>query len=183
MTDIFDNAILCKKCSKVMKPILISKNGFNLRALKCEKCNEAIIHPVDKNEYDEFMRLKNKDFEVKMRMVGNSYAISIPRDIVDFMKESENMINNMVKLSFQDAGRLSLMFNTPEMNEEFDNEGENNNRVHSRIVKSREVHVVRNNKPILHAKQFYDSSHPERNKSIILKAKNKEQEEDLEEEN
>src|SRR3989338_5105504 len=152
MTDIFDNAILCKKCSKVMKPILISKNGFNLRALKCEKCNEAIIHPVDKNEYDEFMRLKNKDFEVKMRMVGNSYAVSIPREIVDFMKESENMMNNMVKMCFQDANRLSLSFNTPEMASDEQDEESNSrqHQIHQRIVKAREIRVIKNNKPVVH---------------------------------
>ena len=61
--DIFENSILCKQCKKVMKPVLISKNGFNLRTIRCEKCNEIIVHPADKAEYDEFMRLKNKEFE------------------------------------------------------------------------------------------------------------------------
>jgi len=176
--DIFDNAILCRKCNKVMKPGLISRNGFNLRMIKCDKCGEIIVHPADKREYEEFMRLKQKEFEVKMRMVGNSYAVSIPREIVDFMKDSENMINNMVKLSFQEAGRLSLMFNTPEMNE---NQA-NNQNVQQRVVKSKEVRIIRNNRPVLHAKQFYDSAHPERNKSVVLKAKNKEEAEEMEEE-
>jgi hypothetical protein len=143
-----------------MKPVLISKNGFNLRALKCEKCNEIIVHPNDKREYEEFMRLKQKDFEVKMRMVGNSYAVSIPREIVDFMKDQENMINNMVKLSFDNANRLSLMFNVPE------NAGMNPN---SRVIKSREVRIVRNNKPVLHVKQISDSANPERNKTQVFK--------------
>lgn len=155
-----------------MKPVLVSKNGFNLRAIRCEKCNELIVHPTDKQEYDNFMRLKNKDFEVKMRMVGNSYAVSIPREIVDFMKQQENMINNMVKLSFQEAGKINLMFNTPEMNED---------GMNSRVIKSREVRIVRNNKPVLHVKQISDSAHPERNKSIVLKAKNQKSEEDFEE--
>lgn len=175
MTDIFDNQILCRKCSKPMKSGLLSKNGFNLRIIKCDKCGEAIVHPADKAEYDEFMRLKQKDFEVKMRMVGNSYAVSIPREIVDFMKESENMINNMVKLSFDNANRLSLMFNTPEMNE-------NNPNVQQRVVKSREVQIVRNNKPVLHVKQVYDSANPENNKNIKIIKKDKdsqEMEEDL----
>ncbi|MDP1729173.1 MAG: hypothetical protein Q8L27_03160 [archaeon] len=172
MTDIFDNQILCKKCNKVMKPTLISKNGFNLRTIRCEKCNEIIVHPADKAEYENFIRLKQKEFEVKMRMVGNSYAISIPREIVDFMREQENMINDMVKLSFDNANRLSLMFNTPECAE--------NSNTQQRIVKSREVHVVRNNKPVLHVKQIYDSANPKNNKTHIFKNTNKEKE--LEEE-
>ena len=69
MSDLFDNKILCNKCEKVMKPVLISKNGFNLRAMKCEKCSEVIVHPSDKQEYEEFMRLKNKEYEVNLSML------------------------------------------------------------------------------------------------------------------
>lgn len=173
MTDIFENQILCKKCSKVMKPTLVSKNGFNLRTIKCEKCGEMLVHPVDKQEYEEFMRLKNKEFEVKMRMVGNSYSVSIPREIVDFMHESEKMMNDMVKLSFDNANRLSLMFNTPCENEEDSN-------MQSRVVKTREVQVVRNNKPVLHARQIYDSANPKNNRTQVIRGK--QNQEDIEEE-
>ncbi len=158
MMDIFDNKILCSKCNKEMKQTLISKNGFNLRAIKCPKCNETVIHPSDKQEYQEFMRLKQKDYEVKMRMVGNSYAVSIPREIVDFMKEQEQMMNNMVKLNFEKAGRLSLMFNTPEEES-------------SRVIKSEEVRVVKDGKAVLHAKKFSDSAHPEKNQTKVFKTK------------
>ena len=167
--DIFDNQILCKDCKKVMKPVLISKNGFNLRCVKCPECNGELIHPLDKNEYDDFIKLKKKDFEVKMRMVGNSYAISIPREIVDFMREQENLINNMVKLNFEDIGRLSLMFNTPEMQE--------NENAKSRVIRAKELRIIRNNKPVIHTKQFFDSAHPERNKIKIFKAKKNHNEE------
>jgi hypothetical protein len=149
-----------------MKPILVSKNGFNLRALKCSKCSEAIVHPVDKQEYDNFMELKRKDFNVKMRMVGNSYSVSIPREIVDFMREQEKMMNDMVRLNFQEAGRLSLMFNTPENREnvgDFDN-------VKSRVVSAKEVKIIKDGKPVLHARKFSDSANPERNQTKIFKA-------------
>lgn len=165
--DIFDNQILCKKCSKVMKPGLVSKNGFNLRVIKCEKCNELIVHPTDKQEYENFIRLKDKEFDVKMRMVGNSYSVSIPREIVNFMKEQENMINNMVKLSFQEAGRLSLMFNTPEMKEE--NQAQNPNNP-SRVVRSRVVRIMSNNKPVLHVRQVSDSANPKNNQIKVFKS-------------
>ena len=46
-----------------------------------------------------------------MRLVGNSYAISIPKEIVSFMREQEKIMNDMVKLCFEEAGRLSLDFN------------------------------------------------------------------------
>ncbi|MFA5953098.1 MAG: hypothetical protein WC812_00740 [Candidatus Pacearchaeota archaeon] len=156
MMDIFEHPILCNECGKPMKDFLVSKNGFNLRIKKCEKCNLTAIHPQDKVEYENFMRLKQKEYSVKMRMVGNSYAVSIPREIVDFMKEQERMIDNMVKLSFEESGRLKLMFNTPESNE-------NSN---SRIIKAKEVKIMKNGK-VFHAQQFSDSAHPERNKTII----------------
>lgn len=154
MVDIFDNTILCKKCNRAMKHFLVTKTGFNLRSVKCDKCGEVILHPADKKEYEDFMRLKEKEFEVKMRMVGNSYAVSIPREIVDFMKEQEKMIDDMVKLSFQEAGRLSLSFNMPEEN--------------ARTVSSKEVKIMKNGK-VFHAKQFSDSANPKNNKKVILR--------------
>jgi len=54
-------------------------------------------------------------------MVGNSHAISIPKEIVDFMNETQRMHNdirkemdNMVKLCFEDFGnlRINLFDNT-----------------------------------------------------------------------
>ena len=166
--DIFDNQILCKKCKKEMKPELVSKNGFNLRIVRCPKCNEIVVHPVDQQEYNEFIKLKKKDFEVKMRMVGNSYAVSIPREIVDFMKEQEKIINNMVRLSFEDAGRLSLMFNTPC----------HESREKPRVIRSKEIRIVKNNKPVYHKKEYSDSAHPEKDKVKVFK--NKKQDKELE---
>ena len=159
MEDIFDNIILCSKCNKKMQPRLLSKNGFNLRTVKCESCGKSIVHPEDKKEYEEFIRLKQKEYNVKMRMVGNSYAVSIPREIVDFMQEQESMMDNMVKLVFQEAGKISLNFDS-------------NN---SRVVSSEEVHVVKNGKPVYHIKKISDSANPEKNKTKIFKAKKEEE--------
>ena len=156
MTDLFDNTILCSKCNLRMKPLEIERNGFILRAVQCEKCGEKIIHPKDESEFQEFQHLKNKEFRVKMRIVGNSYAVSIPKEIVSFMMEQENRMNDMVKLCFEDLGRVSLSFNQHEMGD-----GK------SRIVKAREYRVVKNNKPILHLKQFADSANPKNNRTVI----------------
>ena len=108
--DIFDNTILCKKCDSKMEKGGVVKNGFSLRIVACLKCNSKIIHPADEQDYNRFINLKNKEFRVKMRLVGNSYAVSIPKEIVSFMREQEKMMDNMVKLCFQEVGRLSLDF-------------------------------------------------------------------------
>lgn len=111
MADIFDNPILCKNCNSRMKKATIGKNGFLLRAVVCEKCSNKIVHPNDEAEYLKFTNLRNKQFMVKMRLVGNSYAVSIPKEIVSFIREQEKIMNDMVKLCFEDFGRLSLSFN------------------------------------------------------------------------
>lgn len=110
MTDIFDNTILCKKCNLKMNKAEVIKNGFVLRVVACPECNEKIIHPTDEQEYNKFISLKNKEFRVKMRLVGNSYAVSIPKEIVLFIREQEKIMNDMVRLCFEDFGRLSLNF-------------------------------------------------------------------------
>ena len=110
MTDIFDHKILCKKCNAVMEKAIIVRDGFKMRAIVCPNGHEKIIHPQDEDEYKKFKELKEKEFKVKMRIVGNSYAVSIPKEIVLFMMEQEKMINNMVSLCFEESGKLSLTF-------------------------------------------------------------------------
>jgi len=89
----------------------IIRNGFHLRAIICPKGHDKIIHPQDEEEYKKFKELRQKEFKVKMRIVGNSYAISIPKEIVSFMKEQEKLMNDIVNLCFEESGRLSLTFN------------------------------------------------------------------------
>jgi len=108
--DIFDNKILCRKCGSKMKKIQLVKDGFLLRAMGCPKCNEKLVHPLDENKYNKFINLKNKEFKVKMRLVGNSYTVSIPKEIVSFMNQQKQIMNDMVKLCFEEMDRLSLNF-------------------------------------------------------------------------
>ena len=108
--DIFDNTILCKRCKKQMQKINVERNGFLLRALKCPKCALVLLHPKDEIEYNNFIKLKNKTYRVKMRIVGNSYAVSIPKEIVDFMHEQEKIVNDFVNLAFDQSKKLSLIF-------------------------------------------------------------------------
>jgi hypothetical protein len=114
MADIFDNIILCKNCNQKMEKSIINKNGLELRALVCKPCNQSIIHPADLNSAQSFKNLKDKTYNVKLRIVGNSHAISIPKEIVEFMQHQEKMMDDMVRLCFEDMNRLSLRFNSRE---------------------------------------------------------------------
>jgi protein-arginine kinase activator protein McsA len=115
MADIFDNTILCKHCHKAMDKVKVSKNGYLLRAVVCEECGDKIIHPSDEENYHKFINLRNKEFSVKMRLVGNSYAVSIPKEIVSFMNTQKRIMDDMVKLCFEEMGRLSLNFGENEI--------------------------------------------------------------------
>ncbi len=124
MKDIYENTILCDNCNtKTIKGQTI-KDGVPLRTWKCFKCNQLWYHPGDLNDYENFSRLRSKTFQVKLRMVGNSYTVSIPREIIEFeeMRSSidedikieinrmENLMNRMVHLCMESPDKLTLSF-------------------------------------------------------------------------
>jgi len=114
MTDIFDMKISCKKCDMEMEKTIVEKNGLQMRAVKCSKCGSRIIHPADLNGAERFRSLKGKTYSVKLRMVGNSHTVSIPKEIVNFMNARNNnmkrQMDDMVKLCLEDFKKLSLDF-------------------------------------------------------------------------
>lgn len=121
MTDIFEQKILCKKCDVKMKPCVVSKNGLELRAIKCPKCGSTVVHPADLNASEKYNGLKGKTFDVKLRIVGNSHAVSIPKELVEFINEQHRTMNDshsrikrqmddMVRLCLEDFNRLSMNF-------------------------------------------------------------------------
>jgi DNA-directed RNA polymerase subunit RPC12/RpoP len=110
MTDIFDTTILCKKCGEEMEQTIVSKSGFDLRAIECPKCKDKIIHPEDKLHLEQYNNLKGKTYQVKLRMVGNSHAISIPKEIVSFFQQQEKIMDDMVRLCFEDMRNLRIQF-------------------------------------------------------------------------
>jgi DNA-directed RNA polymerase subunit RPC12/RpoP len=130
--DIFDAKILCKKCGMEMKQKTIEKEGAQLRAVECPKCKDKIIHPADLNCLNDYRGLKGKPFAVKLRIVGNSHAISIPKELFDFMNEQRRLMSEqhksldhemgeMVRLALESFGRLSLRFGEVYDSEEDEN--------------------------------------------------------------
>ncbi len=134
--DLFDNTVLCRNCSKKMIQSFVEKDGFRLRALKCPSCSNIIIHPSDIEEYNKFKQLRGRQFHVKLRMVGNSYTVSIPREIVNFMQDAESEMEkerkkmhekisrnmqDMMTLAFEEFGKMSLMFGGENLKTKEDN--------------------------------------------------------------
>ena len=93
-----------------MDQVNTPKGGFKLRAVKCPKCSDEIIHPLDLANFEKYSNLKGKTYNVKLRVVGNSHAISIPKEIVDFIHKQERIMDDMVRLCFEDMKKISLMF-------------------------------------------------------------------------
>lgn len=142
MTDIFDNTIICKDCDKEMRRVQFLKNGFTFRAVQCPKCGQRIIHPQDEAEYNHFIQLKNKRYSVKLRMVGNSYAVSIPREIVNFINEQNRMMDELVSLSFERMGKISLVFDSmmeDEENKMSDFENGNHDNTNNKINRLKKI--------------------------------------------
>ena len=64
-------------------------------------------------DYENFKKLKQREFDVKLRRVGNSHSITIPREILDFerhFQEMEKEMNRMIRLSLEKPGRIVLKF-------------------------------------------------------------------------
>ncbi len=113
MKDIFEAEILCPKCNKKTKKDEEIRKGFRLRFFECSKCNEKIYHPLDVREYQEFNRLKHRNFQVKLRMVGNSFSVTIPKEIIDFEEKFQRMeqeLDKIMRLNLEEPGKISLYF-------------------------------------------------------------------------
>jgi ribosomal protein L37AE/L43A len=113
MTDIFENALVCENCDRKTERLHRVKDGFQLRIWKCHECHQEWIHPADQQDYDNFKRLKGKTFAVKLRLVGNSYTVSIPREIIDFEEEMQREMkemNTIIRMSLEEPEKLSLYF-------------------------------------------------------------------------
>ncbi len=113
MADLYETTIVCDSCNKKTEKTAVPRDGIALRAWTCPSCKKTWIHPGDEQEYAEFKKLKNREFNVKLRMVGNSYAVSIPREIIDFEHEMETMtqeMDQMLRLMLEEPGKLSIFF-------------------------------------------------------------------------
>ncbi len=114
MNDIFESAkVLCPECNTETERTLDLKEGFEFRALTCRTCKKTWHHPLDVKRYTDYQNLRNKEFRVKLRMVGNSHTISIPKEIIDFedrFRQLEQEVDDMIRLTLDEPGKVSIFF-------------------------------------------------------------------------
>ena len=109
--DIFDQVILCSDCHSQTHPHTVLQDGFTIRALQCPQCHKLITHPGDVKDYEHYLALRNRQFHVKLRMVGNSFCVSIPRELITFNR-LEHDIDKLVRLMLQEPNKIIIDFTT-----------------------------------------------------------------------
>ena len=121
MMDILENIdVLCKKCKVPMERGLARKEGFQLRVFHCPNCEARFFHPLDLEKYEQYQNIKEKQFNMKLRMVGNSYTISIPKEIVRFTHVKEYSV---VAVSMEDPNNVRIILRKQVIHkEEYSNE-------------------------------------------------------------
>ncbi len=107
MADIYDTTLLCDECKTQLQKSFTIKNGFKMRSWHCPKCNKQWIHPKDEEEYKQYIELKRREFEVKLRQVGNSWSVSIPKEVIRFEEVTKTEI---VRMSMDEPGKLTIFF-------------------------------------------------------------------------
>ena len=106
--DIYSTILLCDNCNKKTEKSFSIKDGFKIRSWECSDCDKHWEHPQDLEDYKKFFSLKQKNFQVKLRMVGNSYTISIPREIIEYTEIRET--GRLVNLSLENPEKVTLFF-------------------------------------------------------------------------
>ena len=108
MKDIYDTTLICNKCGSHTTKSHVTKNNFDIRIWFCPDCKKKWYHPEDMKAYERYLQLKKKDFQVKLRSVGNSWVISIPKEIIRFQQDKTK--TQIVKLNLDEPGKITLKF-------------------------------------------------------------------------
>ncbi len=106
MKDIYENDILCRKCNTKTVKGHIVRDGFKIRTWECQKCGKIWHHPLDANEYLKFNKLKQKNFKVKLRKVGNSFTATIPNEIIEFERIKKE--GELVSIQLEAVNKVSI---------------------------------------------------------------------------
>jgi len=110
MEDLFNTTILCSQCNRPTEKLITLIDNFQLRKWVCKFCDKEWPHPEDIEKYNNFKNLKERKFQVKLRKVGNSHTISIPKEIIAFEGVFEKTLNELIDLNLEEPGKLSIYF-------------------------------------------------------------------------
>jgi hypothetical protein len=63
----------------------MSLEGYVVRGWECRECGEKYINPADANYVLAIKKLEGEKLQGKITKVGNSYALRLPKKLVDAM--------------------------------------------------------------------------------------------------
>ena len=93
--DDLDKIKISCPCGGKTKKIDTTWKNIPVRAWKCTKCSEEILHPLDAEKAMTIAKaIENKEFSVKVRKVGKSLTISIPHKLAKFIELNEGKTAN-----------------------------------------------------------------------------------------
>lgn len=87
MSNMGNMKLICG-CGGKTEVIETAWKGIKVRAWKCSKCAEELIHPEDAQRALEISRARKK-LVVKLRKVGKSAVITVPQVLMDNYKLTE----------------------------------------------------------------------------------------------
>ena len=108
MSDLFDHPVLCTQCNQLMHRENTLQEGFPLRLWECSPCSTRVFHPGDLQDYQAYQRLHQQQFQVKLRRVGNSFCVSIPKELIDYHQERK--FQQVVRLHLEHPGKINVIF-------------------------------------------------------------------------
>ncbi len=85
MRDLWDAEHRCTNCNSIMKKDTMTIEGMKIRAWKCSKCDEIVLHPEDAQKMLVFNKIK-KGISVKVGVLGESLIIRFPKEVAEFYK-------------------------------------------------------------------------------------------------
>lgn len=81
------------QCRGNMKKIQTDLKGIPVRGWSCNRCGEVLIHPKDADmAVSLYNAKKRKELEVKVREVGDSQVVTIPKIIREYKDIKKGMI-------------------------------------------------------------------------------------------
>ena len=89
-----ENVTINCTCGGHMKTINTTWKDIDVRGWKCAKCGEELINPEDAQKALEIERARKKNLlTVKLRKVGKSSVVTIPRTLIEAenLKEGQKM--------------------------------------------------------------------------------------------
>ena len=71
------------ECGGMAGKSTVNYKGYEVRGWTCKKCKKEYIHPEDSLKISKLEALKKNGIKVKVRTVGQSLVITLPKELVE----------------------------------------------------------------------------------------------------